>query len=234
MEIFDNMRKPKGKLGNLQLKSMNKEHTPVSLWGLKHLDINPDDIILDVGCGGGININRMSKKAKKVYGVDYSIESVKLSREVNRQEISDGKVEVVKGDVQNLPFDDESFDIVTAFETVYFWPNIEKCFGEVKRVLKPGGIFLIGLESNGSDNMIMKLSEKFIDMIVYNDEELTEFLKNNDYTKITVYLRDGKNKEEIIKEIGGKTRRIHDDYDHVSLSDKFVEWMTIVAENDIG
>jgi len=234
MKIFDNMRKPKGKLGNLQLKSMNKEHTPVSLWGLKHLDINPDDIILDVGCGGGININRMSKKAKKVYGVDYSIESVKLSREVNRQEISDGKVEVVKGDVQNLPFDDESFDIVTAFETVYFWPNIEKCFGEVKRVLKPGGIFLIGLESNGSDNMIMKLSEKFIDMIVYNDEELTEFLKNNDYTKITVYLRDGKNKEEIIKEIGGKTRRIHDDYDHVSLSDKFVEWMTIVAENDIG
>ena len=230
MKIFDNMRKPKGKLGNLQLKSMNKEHTPVSLWGLKHLDINPDDIILDVGCGGGININRMSKKAKKVYGVDYSIESVKLSREVNRQEISDGKVEVVKGDVQNLPFDDESFDIVTAFETVYFWPNIEKCFGEVKRVLKPGGIFLIGLESNGSDNMIMKLSEKFIDMIVYNDEELTEFLKNNDYTKITVYLRDGKNKEEIIKEIGGKTRRIHDDYDHVSLSDKFVEWMTIVAE----
>lgn len=230
MGIFDNMRKPKGKLGNLQLKSMNKEHTPVSLWGLKHLDINPDDIILDVGCGGGININRMSKKAKKVYGVDYSIESVKLSREVNRQEISDGKVEVVKGDVQNLPFDDESFDIVTAFETVYFWPNIEKCFGEVKRVLKPGGIFLIGLESNGSDNMIMKLSEKFIDMIVYNDEELTEFLKNNDYSKITVYLRDGKNKEEIIKEIGGKTRRIHDDYDHVSLSDKFVEWMTVVAE----
>ncbi|MBP3791631.1 MAG: class I SAM-dependent methyltransferase [Methanobrevibacter sp.] len=230
MGFFDNMRKPKGKLGNLQLKSMNKEHTPVSLWGLKHLDIKPDDVILDVGCGGGININRMSKKAKKVYGVDYSIESVKLSREVNMQEIYDGKVEVVKGDVQDLPFDDESFDIVTAFETVYFWPNIEKCFGEVKRVLKPGGIFLIGLESNGSDNMIMKLSEKFIDMIVYNDEEIEGFLKNNDYSKITVYLRDGKNKEEVVKESGGQTRRISDDYDHVSLSDKFVQWMTVVAE----
>lgn len=230
MGFFDNMRKPKGKLGNIQLKSMNKEHTPVSLWGLKHLDIKSDDVILDVGCGGGININRMSEKAKKVYGVDYSIESVKLSREVNRQEIYDGKVEVVKGDVQSLPFEDESFDIVTAFETVYFWPNIEKCFGEVKRVLKPGGIFLIGLESNGSDNMIMKLSEKFIDMIVYNDEEIEGFLKNNDYSKITVYLRDGKNKEEVVKESGGQTRRISDDYDHVSLSDKFVQWMTVVAE----
>lgn len=230
MGFFDNMRKPKGKLGNIQLKSMNKEHTPVSLWGLKHLDINPDDVILDVGCGGGININRMSKKAKKVYGVDYSIESVNLSREVNRQEIYDGKVEVVKGDVQSLPFEDDSFDIVTAFETVYFWPNIEKCFGEVKRVLKPGGIFLIGMESNGSDNMIMKLSEKLIDMTVYNDGELTEFLQNNDYSKITVYLRDAKNKEEIVKEIGGETHRIPDDYDHMSFSDKFVEWMTIVSQ----
>ena len=230
MGFFDNMRKPKGKLGNIQLKSMNKEHTPVSLWGLKHLDIQPEDVILDVGCGGGININRMSEKAKKVYGVDYSIESVKLSREVNRQEIYGGKVEVVKGEVQSLPFEDDSFDIVTAFETVYFWPNIEKCFGEVKRVLKPGGIFLIGMESNGSDNMIMKLSEKLIDMTVYNDGELTEFLKNNDYSKITVYLRDAKNKEEIVKEIDGETHRFPDDYDHISFSDKFVEWMTIVAE----
>ena len=229
MGIFDNMRKPKGKLGQIQLKSMNKEHTPVALWGLKHLDIKSDDVILDVGCGGGININRMAKKAKKVYGVDYSIESVKVSREVNRQEIYDGKVEVVKGDVQSLPFDDDTFDVVTAFETVYFWPNIEKCFGEVKRVLKPGGIFLIGTESNGSDNIAMKISEKFIDMTVYNDEELTQFLQNNDYSKITVYLRNGRKNQETIKEIGGETKTVDDDYDHVSLTDKWVEWMTIVA-----
>jgi len=229
MGFFDNMRKPKGKLGKIQLKSMNKEHTPVSLWGLKHLDIQDDDIVLDIGCGGGININRMSKNAKKVYGVDYSIESVNLSREVNRQEIYDGKVEILKGNVQDLPFEDNTFDIVTAFETVYFWPDIEKSFGEVKRVLKPGGIFLIGMESNGNDNLTMKISEKLINMTVYNDEEITEFLKNNGYSQITVYLRDAKNSEEIIKEIGGETRRVHDDYDHFSFSDRFVEWMTVVA-----
>lgn len=228
MGIFDNMRKPKGKLGQIQLKSMNKEHTPVSLWGLKHLDIKADDIILDIGCGGGININRMAKHAKKVYGVDYSMDSVKVSREVNRQEIYDGKVEVVHGDVQSLPFDDETFDIVTAFETVYFWPNIEKCFGEVKRVLKPGGIFLIGTESNGSDNP-MKISEKLINMTVYNDKELCQYLENNGYSQITAYLRDGRKKQETIKEIGGETKTIDDDYDHVSFTDKWVEWMTIVA-----
>ena len=151
MGFFDNMRKPKGKLGNIQLKSMNKEHTSVSLWGLKHLSIKPDDIVLDVGCGG------------------------------DHQEIYDGKVKVLEGNVAKLPFEDNTFDIVTAFETIYFWPDIEKCFGEVKRVLKPGGTFLIGMESNGSDNLIMKFWKRFIDMELYTDEEISSFLRNNNY-----------------------------------------------------
>lgn len=228
MGFFDNMRKPQGKLGNIQLKSMNKEHTPVSLWGLKHLDIQPDDIILDVGCGGGINIKRMAEKAKKVYGVDYSIESVKLSKEVNEKLISEGKVEIYEGNVKDLPFEDDTFDVVTAFETVYFWPDIEKCFGEVKRVLKPGGMFLIGMETNGSDNWVMKFWNHFIDMEMHNDEEITSFLENNDYSQITVYLRDGKNKKEIIKS-NGSERTIDDDYNHVSFSDRFVQWVTVTA-----
>ncbi len=229
MGFFDNMRKPQGKLGNMQLKSMNKEHTPVSLWGLKHLDIKSDDIILDVGCGGGINIKRMAQDAKKVYGIDYSIESVKLSRKVNEKLIDDGKVEIMKGNVKDLPFEDNSFDIVTAFETVYFWPDIEKCFGEVKRVLKPGGIFLIGMETNGSDNFIMKFWKHFIDMEMYDDGEISNFLKNNDYSQITVYLRDAKNKKEIIKSDGSE-KRVDDDYDHISFSDRFVQWVTVTAQ----
>ena len=171
----------------------------------------------------------MAKQAKMVYGVDYSIESVKLSREVNRQEIHDGKVKVLEGNVANLPFEDNTFDIVTAFETVYFWPDIEKCFGEVKRVLKPGGIFLIGMESNGSDNLIMKVSERLIDMTVYNDKEIKGFLKNNEFSDITIYLRDARNKQEIIKKMDGSQTRVDDDYDKMSFSDKFVEWMTVVA-----
>lgn len=229
MGIFSNMRKPKGKLGNIQLKSMNMEHTPVALWNLKHLDVKQDDIVLDIGCGGGININRIAQNAKKVYGIDYSIESVKLSREVNREYESQGKVEILEGNVESLPFNDDTFDIVTAFETVYFWPNIEKSFGEVKRVLKPGGIFMIGMESNGSDNLAMKISQKLIDMTVYNDDELTTFLKNNDYSDITVYLRDSKNTEEIVK-ANGEVKRIPDDYDNGSFTERFVEWMTVIAK----
>ena len=229
MGFFSNMRKPEGKLGNIQLKSMNKEHTPVSLWGLKHLNISPDDVILDIGCGGGMNINRMAQGAKKVYGVDYSIESVNLSKEVNEDLIKEGRVEVHEGNVMDLPFEDNSFDIVTAFETVYFWPDIVKSFGEVKRVLKPGGMFLIGCEANGTNNLAMKFFDKVVDMTFYEDNDLVGFLKSNDFKDVTVYLRDGKNKEEVIKTMDGKENRVKDDYDNFSISDRFVEWMTVTA-----
>ena len=229
MGFFSNMRKPEGKLGNIQLKSMNKEHTPVSLWGLKHLNISPDDVILDIGCGGGMNINRMAQGAKKVYGVDYSIESVNLSKEVNEDLIKEGRVEVHEGNVMDLPFEDNSFDIVTAFETVYFWPDIVKSFGEVKRVLKPGGMFLIGCEANGTNNLAMKFFDKVVDMTFYEDNDLVGFLKSNDFKDVTVYLRDGKNKEEVIKTMDGKEKRVKDDYDNFSISDRFVEWMTVTA-----
>ena len=229
MGFFSNMRKPEGKLGNIQLKSMNKEHTPVSLWGLKHLNISPDDVILDIGCGGGMNINRMAQSAKKVYGVDYSIESVNLSKEVNEDLIKEGRVEVHEGNVMDLPFEDNSFDIVTAFETVYFWPDIVKSFGEVKRVLKPGGMFLIGCEANGTNNLAMKFFDKVIDMTFYEDNDLVGFLKSNGFKEITVYLRDGKNKEEVIKTMDGKEKKVKDDYDNFSISDRFVEWMTVTA-----
>ncbi|WP_296891252.1 hypothetical protein [uncultured Methanobrevibacter sp.] len=86
------------------------------------------------------------------------------------------------------------------------------------------------MESNGSDNIVMKLSERLIDMVVYNDEEIKGFLQNNEYSDITIYLRDGKNKQEIIKMMDGSETRIDDDYDNVSFSDKFLEWMTIVAK----
>ncbi len=50
-----------------------------------------------------------------------------------------------------MPFDDEAFDCVSAFETVYFWEDLEKCFAEVHRVMKNGGTFLICNESDGTN-----------------------------------------------------------------------------------
>lgn len=170
----------------------------------------------------------MAKNAKKVYGIDYSIESVKLSREVNEKLIENGKVEIHEGNVKDLPFEDDTFDIVTAFETIYFWPDIEKCFGEVKRVLKPGGTFLIGMETNGSDNFIMKFWKHFIDMELYTDEEITSFLQNNDFSEITTYIKDGRKNMKLLKSTKKRLEQMMIIVRHPFRTS--FDWVTVVAK----
>ena len=100
-------------------------------------------MVLDCGCGGGANIKTLLKRCPKgkVQGIDYSAVSVEKTRKVNAGAIAAGRCAVQQASVAELPFDAERFDVVTAFETVYFWPELAQNFREVYRVLKPGGTF---------------------------------------------------------------------------------------------
>ena len=64
--------------------------------GVSHVSVSPDDVILDVGCGGGKTVNRLAKLAPKgkVYGVDYSEDSVKIAIKQNKKLIDSGNVEI--------------------------------------------------------------------------------------------------------------------------------------------
>jgi ubiquinone/menaquinone biosynthesis C-methylase UbiE len=124
---------------------MNREHGALTAWGLKHVNIGPIDVILDVGCGGGKTVSRLAWLAVqgKVYGIDYSADMVKYSKEVNRKFIAKNRVEIVGGSVEKTGFPDDFFDLVTAIETYYFWPSLHDAFQEIKRVLKPKGKLLM-------------------------------------------------------------------------------------------
>ena len=76
-------------------------------------------------------------------GIDYSHVSVEKAQQVNRQAIIEGRCTILQGSVADMIFADGWFDAVTAFETVYFWPDLPRCFREVFRVLRSGGTFLI-------------------------------------------------------------------------------------------
>ena len=111
--------------------------------GAEFLQPAPDAMVLDCGCGGGANIKTLLKLCPngKVQGIDYSAVSVEKARKVNARAIAAGRCTVQQASVAELPFEAEQFDAVTAFETVYFWPELAQNFREVYRVLKPGGIF---------------------------------------------------------------------------------------------
>ena len=81
-------------------------------------------------------------------GIDYSEISVEKSRKINKAGIESKRCEILQGDVMKLPFRDKTFDVITAFETIYFWPDISEAFKKVYKILKIGGTFMICNESN--------------------------------------------------------------------------------------
>jgi SAM-dependent methyltransferase len=142
-------RKPSDRAGRAVLHRMNRSHAELTKWGLSHIDVGTDFTILDVGCGGGQTINTLAATAinGKVFGIDYSDESVAVARETNRVAIERGQADIQGGTVSHLPFADKTFDLVTAVETHYYWPDLPADVREVLRVLKPGGAFLIIAEA---------------------------------------------------------------------------------------
>ena len=109
--------------------------------------------------------------------IDYSDLSVQKARDYNQDMIAAGRCTVQQGDVSNLKLPAGAFDLATAFETVYFWPGLEKCFAQVAKVLKPGGYFMICNESDGTDATSLKY-EKIIDgMKTHTAEEIEAALR---------------------------------------------------------
>lgn len=186
-KYMSSFKKPEGAVGRFILNGMNIGHAPVSRYALSHFEIKPDDHILDIGCGGGANIRRMLKKAYngKVYGADHAEASVRMSREKNADTLGE-RCEIVRAGADNLPYANNTFDTITAFETIYFWKDIDKCFSEINRVLKDNGIFVIGCETYKGGDFWSKIVDG---MTVYSSEKLKEMLARTGFRNIKIYTR---------------------------------------------
>lgn len=194
-KFFSNAKKPNGFLGRIMVNGMNGGgHAAMANWALGAVKIPDDYKILDIGCGGGGNIARMLKRVPQgsVMGIDFSPVSVAKSSKVNAEAVKEGRCQVTEGNVSSLPFDEGSFDMVTAFETVYFWPDIEHCFNQVKKVLKPGGQFVIVNESDGSGPMDAKWESMIEGMHTYTPEEIRTHLSNAGFTDINIRKNEAK------------------------------------------
>ena len=178
--------KPEGKLGKMMLNGMNSGHAKMADWGLSHLKTIEPERIVDLGCGGGRNAGELLKKYPSAKGtaVDYSELSVAKASEYNRDMIAAGKLEVTQGDVSALKLPDNTYDLATAFETIYFWPGLEKCFSEVARILKDGGYFMIVNESDGTDAASLKFEKIIEGMKCYTPEKITDALRAAGFTKV--------------------------------------------------
>ena len=188
MSFFENTRKPTGFGGKVMVNLMNLCHAPLADWGMKFLPLLSDAKVLDCGCGGGANIRRLLKKCPQgvVKGIDYSPVSVEKARQRNAEAIQEGHCVVWQGSVEQIIFASGWFDAVTAFETVYFWPNLPQCFREVYRVLMPGGTFLICSECRDAASG-EKWTEKISGMTIYSGDELKTFLVKAGFCNVQIH-----------------------------------------------
>jgi ubiquinone/menaquinone biosynthesis C-methylase UbiE len=184
-KFFSQTAHPEGFLGRIMLRMMNFGHAPLTNWGLDQINFKDQWTILDIGCGGGATLQRLLKRSKnsKVYGIDISDESIKKAKEVNEKELGKS-VFIEKGSATELPYADRCFDLVTAVETVYFWPELPKCLKEVRRVLKPGGQFAIMVEVIETDSMWTNIVKG---MTAYSPEQLKDMLDTAGFADTQVF-----------------------------------------------
>ena len=184
--------KPTGWLGRFSLWRMNASHSKLTDWGLGHVAIEDHYTILDVGCGGGKTVSKLAAKTTrgKVYGVDYSEESVTASKRLNAAWIDLGWVEIRNGSVSRLPFADGMFDLVTAVETHFWWPDLPGDMREVFRVTKPGGVVIVVAEIyKGANTASSRLAEKYASrtgLALLSVDEHREMCTNAAYKDVQV------------------------------------------------
>lgn len=166
LRFLQNLKKPESSAyGKAQLRGMNNRYSLLSSWGFSHVFFTRKRLVLDLGCGGGKNLQRILNHSKSInaIGIDISPTSVKTSVRKNRHAIKSGRLQVVQGSVEALPFASNLFDLVTAVESVHYW-EIEKGLSEVYRTLKKGDNFSSSTKRNratGLTNILPKSASKF-------------------------------------------------------------------------
>jgi ubiquinone/menaquinone biosynthesis C-methylase UbiE len=196
-KIIRQCRKPTGTFGRFMARSMNIGHSKVTRWGLSHISINKDDTILDIGCGGGKTINTLAKIATegKIYGIDYSEDCVAVASKINKKLIDAGRVEVLHASVESLPFPDDLFNLVTAIESYYFWPDLINNLKEIRRVLKPGGsitLFNEGYRHGRFEKRNAKWA-RMGDFTFHSPEKFKKFLRDAGYSSVQIEVLENKN-----------------------------------------
>ncbi len=146
MGLEEQGAKPTGFIGTLIGQLMNHFHTNfyVKYFTTKLPADNSE--ILDIGCGGGKFIKFLAKKNKsyRIYGLDHSKKMVELSEKINKEAINNKQVKIIQGSVTStFPIKKETLHLITAFETVQFWPDLDKAFSNIVNLLKNGGTFII-------------------------------------------------------------------------------------------
>lgn len=164
MSAEDQYMKPKGEEGRKVLEEMNDHHRELTSWALTKIGgvtgFRPKRL-LDIGCGGGNCLRMLVTRYPSALatGIDVSEESVRMTLERNSFYVKNGKIDAQVASAGEIPFPEETFDLITAVETYFFWPDLEKDLAHAASRLKRGGVMMVVSEQYPDGKNDRKLAE---------------------------------------------------------------------------
>ena len=185
MGLEEQGSKPTGTIGKIIGRLMNKFHTSLYIDYLNERNLLDNYRILDIGCGGGKFLKFLSQKSDgfKLWGLDHSKEMIDLTSQLNKDVIKQGRLKLLTGSVTEIKIEDGSLDLVTAFETVQFWPDINIAFSEILRVLDKNGEFIIINRFPNVGTKWWKLAK------LKSEKDYKEKFENAGFRNVTIELK---------------------------------------------
>jgi ubiquinone/menaquinone biosynthesis C-methylase UbiE len=188
--IASQARKPTGWMGKvLMTAAFDQGNARLNDFIFDHLKLTPTDQILEIGFGSGQLFQKILKvvTGTKVCGVDFSNDMVtRLQKHLRKSKNFDQNFELKQGEVSALPYAENTFDKICSANTLYFWPKPLEDAKQILKVLKPGGVLLLGFRVRAQMEKIPFIQHGFT---IYSPEEVQKLLLEAGFKSVEILSR---------------------------------------------
>lgn len=183
IELSLQLKKPTGEAGKEVAKALNVSNKGLYELAFEFMNLQKDNRVLEIGFGNGLHFPEYFKLQPRlsITGVDFSRDMCEEAKTNNEDLITSKKLSLYCKDTTALPFSENQFDLVVALNVIYFLDPPEVHLTEIQRVLRPGGLFLIGYRPRHTVEHLAFTKQNFI---LYETDELTALLEKHNFEKV--------------------------------------------------
>ena len=183
---------PRGFVGWIVAWIMPLAHSPIYKRVSRVLNLQLEDYLAEVACGGGHFLKKYASHVHSVAGLDLSDVQVKMAKRKLRGRIAAGTAEIVQGDASQLPWEDNSFSVATTMGSFTGFPKPLESLKEMYRVLRPGGRAVVSIEFNAEDGKDhSKEIKKYGILWVWTEDEVRAMMKEAGFSGISITYEKG-------------------------------------------
>lgn len=182
---------PRGFVGWIVAWIMPLLHSLIYRRVSKVLNLQPEDDLAEIACGGGHFLKKYASHIHSVAGIDLSNIQVKIAKRKLRRRIAEGTAEIVLGDASQLPWEDNRFSVATTMGSFIGFPKPLEWLKEMHRVLRPGGRTVVSIEFNAEDGKDHSKEIKKYGMQIWTEDEVRMMMKEAGFSDISITYDKG-------------------------------------------